>query len=477
MAENIEQTIDQRRSALATALELAKNATRARTLDELQFVLVNDTRSLLPFDRSLLILHFRGKSSLAAANNVTRLDSRGEVFRRVTELAPKLRDIRTGLILFPDTVPEKDVPPEAARELKDYMNQSGCFSLMVIPFATYDSVIGHLILEFFDKVPPGQVETYTFMNMVPFFSSALAQKWLLANDSRARKSFLAALSSESASDDRRKRRFRAKIIAAAFIFALAALCYPFTLTVGGKAEVVPEHEYIAFVEIEGIVQTVFAREGESVKKDQKLAELEAKEIDYKIRESRRSLKAYEAEMEILRSMGAENPLKLAESRLVAIKGLRARQDLEFLDWQREFLNIKSPIDGIVLTKKVETLVGKRFKAGEPFCRVAPYANLEADVFIRESDIGYIEKNQTGDVYFNYRPDQAYKLRVKTISPKSESMERLGAVFRVRAELSERPSEIKPGMLGIAHIDTKRESLWFILTRRIRIKLNELSLSL
>ncbi|AFM23792.1 efflux RND transporter periplasmic adaptor subunit [Desulfomonile tiedjei] len=465
------------RKALAIGLELAKNAARAQTLDEFQFILVNDTRALLPFDRSMLILHMNGKSVLAAANNQPRLETRAGLVQKINELAPKLRDIRTGLVLFSNGAVADDIPPETAEELREYIASTGCQSLMLIPFVLYDKVLGHLILEFFEKVPPGQIETYTFMNMVPFFSSALAEKWLLAHDSRVRKSFFEAMSPENAVRDRKKSRIRLITAGVGLFLLLVVLWYPTTLVIGGKTEVVPDHEFVSFVEIEGVISKIMTKEGESVKKNQILAELESQEIDYKIREAKRAIKALETEAEILRGMGAENPLKLAESKLVQIKSIRARQQLEFLDWQRQFLNIKSPIDGIVLTKKVETLVGKRFKAGEPFCRIAPHENLATDVFVRESDIGYIEPNQRGSVYFNYRPDQPYAIKVQNIAPKSETVERIGAVFRVRAELMDRPPDVKPGMLGIAHIDTKNESLWFILTRRIKTKLNEIMLFL
>jgi multidrug resistance efflux pump len=236
--------------------------------------------------------------------------------------------------------------------------------------------------------------------------------------------------------------------------------------------VAPEFEYYAYVQIEGIVDKVLVKEGDLVKKDQVVAGLEDNEIQYKIREQQRLLAGYETEMEILRSQSAENPSKLADSELVGIKAKRARQELEFLKWQQQFLQIWSPVDGVVLTKKVESLIGKRFKAGEPFCRIAPSDTLLTEIFVREDDISYVKEGQAGEVFFNVQPNLSHAIRVTRIAPVSETLERMGSVFRVRAVFDKQPPEIRPGMTGTGHISTRTESLWFVLTRRLRSKINE-----
>jgi multidrug efflux pump subunit AcrA (membrane-fusion protein) len=474
--EQVRKLEDPAGRALATGLELAKNAARASTLDELQFILVNDTRALISFDRSLLIVHMDGKSALVATNNQPKLEEKAGVVQKANTLAKALKNVNRGLILFAGRPWGEEIPEDTASAVKAYMEYAKCACLMVLPLTAHARIIGHLVMEFFGDAAPGEVETFTLMNMVPFFSAALAEKWVLARKPRLRASFLAVLSGESGPLRGWSVRAKVEIAAGIVVLLLCILLFPITLTVGGKAEVAPDYEYYAFVEMDGIVDKTLTREGDVVKKDQVLAVLQEQEIDYKIREAKRLQDSYKAEVEILRNMGAENPAKLAESQLVAIKSLRAKQDLDYLNWQRQFLDIKSPVEGTVLTKKVESLVGKKFKAGEPFCRIAPHDAVVAEVFIRESDITYVEPGQIGEIFFNYQPYKGQKFVVKTISPISETLERMGSVFRVRAEFSGQPPGIKPGMQGTAHIDTRRASLFFVLTRRLRTKMNELLLT-
>lgn len=463
--------MDPARRALAIGLELAKNASRARNLEELQFILVNDTRSLLSFDRSSLIVHFDGKSSLAAATNQPQLEKKSGFVQSVNRLAEAVKPINRALIVFRAGNIAEEVPETAAAALRDFMEYSQSTCLMVVPLSVYDHTIGHLILEFFDNAVPGEVETYTLVNMVPFLSSALAEKWILAKKGWVRQSFWGAITGmpQGIASWSRQVKIGAVLLVAILI---GTLCFPVTLRVGGKAEAVPEYEYFAFAEVDGIVDQVLVKEGDFVKKGQVLATLREQEIDYKIREAKRLRESYRAEMEILRNLGAENPSKLAESKLVAIKALRAQQDLDFLNWQRQFLSIRSPVDGVVLTKKVESLVGKKFKAGDAFCKIAPPDVLVVEIFVKESDISFVKDGQKSQVFFNYQPNEAENLVVKSISPISEPMERMGGIFRVRASFAHQPKAIKPGMQGTAHIDAGTASLWFVLTRRLFTRIHE-----
>jgi len=463
------------RQALSIGIELGKNAVRARTLDDLQFIMVNDTRALLSFDRSLLILHLGERSELAATNNQPRLEKKSEFVKKVNSLSPELRTLDKALVLVAADLRMDDVPETTAEHLRQYLLYSKCSSLMIIPLAAYERVIGHLVFEYFGDNAPGQINTLAMMNMTPFFASALFEKWNLAKSRKVRRSFFKALEGHDPEKEKSAAARKIGLVAALMVTIVIALALPVDLRVGGEAEVAPEYEYFAFVEMDGIVDEVFTREGEWVEEGRVLAKLDVKEIDYKIREAERLRESYQAEMEILRNVSAEDPAKLAEGRLVAIKSRRAAQKIGFLKWQRRFLQIRAPTDGIVLTEKVESLIGKKFKAGEPFCTIARADALLLDILIRESDVAFVRPGQRAEVFFNYRPDEGHRLTVKSIAPRAEAASRLGNAFKVKAVFAEQPPRIKPGMQGIAQISTRRASLWFVLTRRLRAKIKEISL--
>ncbi len=470
----IERTEDAGRQALAIGLELAKNATRARTLEELQFVLVNDTRALIPFDRSMLVVHLDGDSKLVATNNQPTLETKSDFVDRLNELAPLLKSLERGLVLFSEDLKTEDLPEHIAAALRDYVTYSRCTCFIVVPLSLPEHTIGHLLLEFFGDSRPGGMETLTLMNMVPFFSSALAQTWVLEHRQAVRKSFARAISGKAL---RPGWRFMLKVLLAVAVplVIVAAMWLPVTLRVGGRAEVAPDREHYAFVETDGVVKEVVTRTGASVKKGEVVAVLDPQEIDYEIKEAERTLDSLKAEVEILRNLGAEDASKLAQSQLAMIKAVRAGQKVEYLEWKRRFLEIHAPADGVVLTDKLESLVGKKFAAGEAFCTVASPEQLMTEILVRESDASYVKPGQAANIFFNFSPEQGHPLLVKSVPPKFEATAREGNAFRVKAEFVGSRPQVKPGMLGVAHIDAGEGSLWFVLTRRLVTRFREMTL--
>jgi multidrug resistance efflux pump len=462
-------------AALATGLEIAKNAVRARTVDDLQFVLVNDTRALLEFDRSLLIVHLEGKSEFVAVNNQPRLETKSDFTDRVNDLAPQLKIADKAAVLIRNTDKASGLADEADAALRSFMEYSGSSYLVLVPLMTRDSVIGHLMFELFGQTRPREVDLLALMNMVPFLSSALAEKWFLERGGLPASSYRALITGSSGAGKRRKGAAKVILTILAAVAAVFLLTSPVDLTIGGTAEVAPKDTHYAFVQMDGIVEQVFVEEGDRVTEGQVLAVLDSVKLEHDLRKARRMVDSYATEIKILRGLGAEDPKKLAESKIVAVKQQRAALELEFLNWQKQFLEIRAPSDGIVLTKQPESFTGKRFKGGEPFCELAPHDELLLDIFVREADIAYVKTGQPAKALLNYRPNERLKLTVSEIAPNAEPKEGLGNVFRVRSTFLNRPSELKPGMQGIGRITAGEVSAWFFVTRRIRTKINELML--
>ncbi len=263
-------------------------------------------------------------------------------------------------------------------------------------------ILGHLVLEFLEPTPPDQLGILTTLNVAPFVAAALFEKLLL------------------------DQKIGLLIL---LILILLALVAPFPFTIGGEAEIVPTDRYLAFCKIEGLIDKVLVLEGSRLEKDQVVATLDPKELEYKIKVQEKQFDILTSEMTILRSSANEDPAKLAESALVELKRKAAWEELQFLKWQTQFLKIKSPVSGIVLTKDIDSLVGKKLQAGEPFCEVASPAELSVEVMVPEDRISYVRPGQALDFYMSGNPRKSYTLVVKDIAPASEVSPRLGSVYR------------------------------------------------
>jgi hypothetical protein len=470
------ETGDPKQKALALGMEFSKRALEAESLDDLFFMLTNDIRILTEFDRALLITHIGGKSNFVAATNQPILQKKFEFYDTVSDLAGHLRSVDRGVWLSAEAdaakLSDEELPAPVRERLEAYIQISGCSFLLCVPLKHNKALLGHLLLEFYGNTVPNQIEILTLLSVAPFFASALAEKWLI----HERPDVWSLVVPE-----KRTGRFskRSLIIYALVLLAAAAavgiLLTKVTYTVGGECQVVPREKTMAFVKIDGLVKTILVREGSEVAKGQTVAVLDSTELDHEIKTMERKLDILTKEMVLLRRESGIDPSKLAERNVVRLKRSSAAEELRFLRWKHQFLEIEAPASGIVVTKEIDSFVGKRFKAGEPFCEIAEPGRLWVNIYVPEDKISLVKKGQSAFIYLNSDPDKGYAVEIAETAYIAEVLPRLGNVFIARAHFSHAPKSLKVGMKGIGKIETQQTYIFRILYDRILTRWNQLSI--
>jgi hypothetical protein len=475
LAQQLHGSTDPKQKALAMGLELSKRALDAASLDELFFILTNDVRTLARFDRALLVTHMGGQSSFVAATNQPVLRERFDFYQRVSELAEQLRGVDKGVLLSADADATKLSEEDLSRETKDrllsYMGIAGCAFLLCVPLKHSNSLMGHLLLEFYEKSLPSQIEILTLFSIAPFFASALSEKWLL----HEKPMLQAALFSRGEV----RKVFGTKSLVAASVLCLAIVAvlfgFPMTETVGGDSEVLPRDKFLAFVRTDGLVERINVKEDTRVEQGQVLAVLDPKDLDHEIKLAERKFEILTQELMLLRRESGQDPSKLGESKLVELKRTSAWEELEYLRWKSRFLEVRAPVSGIVVTKEVDSLVGKKFRAGEPFCEIAVPEELWATIYVPEDKVSLIKQGQAGTIYLNNEPSRPYAIQVAEIAPTAQALPRLGNVYRVSSTFKEFPKYLKVGMKGVGKIEVGPSNLATITGRRLLARWNQLSI--
>jgi multidrug resistance efflux pump len=462
---------------MAAGLELSKRAMEAPSLDALYLLLTNDVRSVLEFDRCFLFTHMGGASALAAAGNQPTLEKKSAFYDRLNALAAQVKDLNKPLLLSNQTDVDKITPemlrPDIKAAVLDFMDFSKATAVFVAPLKSDNEVIGHLFFEFLSGSMPDQLSVVNMLNLCTLFGGALAKRWALS-----RSPHLVPLT-ESSSWAKRylpAHAFPRIKLALAIIglVALAVFFLPIPFNVGGDAEVVARHRHMAFCQVDGIVEQILVTEGAKVAKGQVVALLDPTELHHKIALARRQIDFLKNEADILQRSSFENVAKLSESQMSALKLKRGLAELDYLRWQVQFLEIKSPADGIVLTKQIETQAGKKFKAGEPFCEIASPEDLCVEVQVPEDRMAYVEKGQAAALYLNSDPARKYDLRVDELAPRSEAIPRTGNIYRVRASFTAAVPRFSVGQKGTGSIYEGTRTLWFIMHQRVAARWNEFS---
>jgi multidrug resistance efflux pump len=460
------------------AIELSKRSLETQSLDELYFLLTNDTRTLIEFERAWLASHLGGPSRLAAANNQPALNDKSEFVDRADNLADALRGKEKALFLSSRIVEEDSlgdkVPPDLKEALKGYVGFSGFSHILIMPLVHNDATVGHLAFEFEKGKIPREDDILAVLNVTPFFAAALAEKSLLEEKPDLIQSLKPGTGAKSALV-RRMRTYLPLWIAAAVALPIVFFVIPFSYTVGGEADIACKVNHFAFAGVEGLIDHVLVREGEQVTQGQTLARLDPKEVDYQVANWTSQYHILSQEIARLNMESGDNPAKLVERKVAELKREGAWNELQYLNWKKGFLEIKAPVSGIVITKDVQSLSGKRLGNGEPFCEIAVPAELDAQVYVPEDRISHVKVNQPVYVYLNSEPANALPLKVSEIAPAAEVRPRLGSVYRVKAPLAGCPPSVRVGMKGIGKIDTGSASLWHIVTSQIHTRWNQFAL--
>ena len=475
--ENSQNTPDRDRDKTMT-IELGARAASAKSLDEISFLLTNDLRTLSNFDRCFLITHFGSSSRITAATHQPILAKNTEIETNLIEVASLVSNVQQPIVLSnfnsKKNTPDEKINYELRSALELYINRAGSIHICIIPLIYNDTIVAHLLMEYFaDNVPQKQPLMLT-MKLAPVFAAMLTGRWLFEKKPRL-VDYVRWKSTLGITPGKRFARYIIPIAAICALLFMVFLVIPFDVFVGGEAIIDPREKQYAFCKLGGLLDEVYVNQGSHVEKGQVLARLDTKELDHKIKREERRFEILTQDIALLQTKAIDDPSTIARSKLLELERKNVSEELQYLKWQRQYLEIKSPVDGIVVTRDVETLTGKRLEPGEPFCEIAKPGLLAVNVFVPDERIMEVSPGQTVFIYLDSNPRKPYQLKVDEIAPRSEVQPRLGNVYRVTAEFESTPSSIKVGMKGVGKIHTGTASLWYLLEKRIRTRLNQLSL--
>ncbi len=240
--------------------------------------------------------------------------------------------------------------------------------------------------------------------------------------------------------------------------------------------------------ISGIITKLAVKEGDSVKKNQLLMELNHEELDAKIAQAQaQALAVIEQinQIEINFNNAKEN-LKRTQELFTA--GSVSQQQLDTIKMQNDTLQsqyaaaqqnykqasaavdviksqinnayFRSPIDGIVVDKALN--LGETVFPGTVVITIADLNDVWLKIYIPSTKLGKIKLSQKVDVMTDSYPNKKYVGKITNIATKAEftpkniqiKEERAKLVFAVKISVDNENQELKPGMPADAVIKLK-----------------------
>jgi HlyD family secretion protein len=238
-------------------------------------------------------------------------------------------------------------------------------------------------------------------------------------------------------------------------------------------------------ELSGIVTHVRCDENDRVKKGQVLAQLDLSKLKDAVTKSRAALAAAEAQVLQARATMEETRAQLGRYRQVAeLSGgkvpsksemaaaeanlaraeanqasarasvTQARANLQSDETNLGKATIRSPIDGVVLTRKVEPgqTVAAALQAPVLFTLAEDLAKMKLQVDIDEADVGHVRVGQTATFTVDAWPGRTYAGTITRVGFGSQTKDNVVSYPTVIA-VSNDDLSLRPGMTGTADIVT------------------------
>jgi RND family efflux transporter MFP subunit len=438
---------------LKALVGVSSEITSTLRLDRLLGIIVNSPQHVLPYERCAIALDQRGKLQLKAVSGMAALPLGDISVERLNRLMPWLATLE-------DTVhirqtEDADAAAELPAPVAEYFAATGFRALYSAPLVDDQGRVGVLTYEsshadFLDiphiemiKILAGQATVairnallYREVPLISLIEPLVKKKQKLLNDKRSQWMTLGII----------------------FECVLFLSVFPLPMRVTGNAVVAPQHLVTVTAPVDGTVSSVTAHEGQRVSAGYVLGQLS----DWQWRTDLVSAEArYQRAVLLMQDDLARGSAQSGADRTQADF---MRAEVERARERLENAQLRSPIDGVVVTPDLQNLAGKRLDAGTSFAQVLDLSSAIVQVAIPERDLVLMKTGEEVAIKLDSYPQRTFRGRVAIVSPEAKSGDG-ERTFNVEVPLSNADATLRAGMTGHGKVSLGWHAAGYVLLRR------------
>lgn len=240
---------------------------------------------------------------------------------------------------------------------------------------------------------------------------------------------------------------KARVASIVGLLLLAMMFLPLPYRVRCHCSVQPGVRRFAVAPFDGSVLQGFVEPGDEVKQGQVLAEMDGRELRYElagvVAERDRAMKQRAIDL-------ADHAIADVLLSDLEADRLRAQQDL--LDFKQDHLQIRSPIDGVVLAGSLEQAQAAGVRTGDVMFEIGSRDQIMIQVEVPADEVTHIQTGSHVSVWVEGQQGSTVWGKINRIRPQSE-LRNARNVFIADVEV-EANARLRPGMQGSARINGK-----------------------
>jgi len=210
---------------------------------------------------------------------------------------------------------------------------------------------------------------------------------------------------------------------------------------------------------DGILARALVEPGEAVGKGQALAELDGKDVAWKLADVQARLNALSKRRD--QALAAED---MRETQLANLEIATLEVERDLLLYQRDHLVVRSPMDGLVIAGDLEESEGVPVQRGQRLFDIAPVQSFAFRLAVPASEVRHVAPGMEVHVRLEAETDFRGKTTLASMAPVS-SIHESKNVFVGTMTMDEAEGILRPGMRGKARIVCGPRRLGWILFHR------------
>ncbi|MBI3446412.1 MAG: HlyD family efflux transporter periplasmic adaptor subunit [Magnetospirillum sp.] len=414
---------------LVALLGLEEHARQAATVDELGFVMVNDTRSLVEYRQAALVIDDR----LKAVSGVAAVE-KGAPFTLWLE-----RMVQRLAIDRPRAAGPDDLHGPDADEWSEWLPPH----VLLLPLADK----GTLLLARDGEWQEGEVA------LLAHASGAFAHAWAFLHKPSPVTELRARLTAIP--------KWRLKLAAGIVLILL----FPVRLSVLAPSEVVAHDPAVIRSPMEGVVEKVRVTPNQAVAEGDLLFELDRTTLSGKLEVAKKALSTAQAEFDQATQQSFFDPKAKASVAIVKSRIDERQAEATQLEDLLDRSQVKAPRAGIAVLDDPAEWQGRPVNVGEKVMAVAASDDVEVEAWLAPADVIALEPGNPVVVFLNSDPLSPVTARLLYVAYEAIPQPDGTLGHRVRARLDKGSTPPRLGLKGTARLDGHRVALIYWLARR------------
>jgi hypothetical protein len=460
---------------LIPLLDLAHQAREARSADELVFLLVNDSRALLPYRQAVLWLQRGpGGGGVRGLSGVVEADRNAPYAQWVDRLCRHLAASpatppatpTAGAVAHP--VDRAALPADLAAAWADWLPACAVWvplpDLPAVSGRVRGEARGGLLLA--AEAPCPDAALPLLQEWLHVWSHAWAglhrpRGWWGGNGGNSADTTQSAPSAQARQAATAWWRKRPVQIAAAVI---ALLCVPLRLTVLAPAELVAADAAVVRAPLDGVVDKFQVQPNQAVEAGQPLFSFDQAPIASRLDVARQALATAQVEYRQMAQLALADARNKGQMAVLQGKIEERRAEAAFLEDQFQRSTVLAPRDGVAIFDDPSEWEGRPVRTGERILRVVDPHRVEVEAWLPIGDAIPLPVGAELRLYLAATPLDPVTATLRYMAHDPVQRPDGNFAYRVRATLTE-PTEHRIGLKGTGRVEAGWVPLGYWVLRR------------